>query len=480
MDVVLFGKLIAILALVVGNAFFVGSEVAITAARRSRIKQLADMGDDRAKIVKLLHDEPTRFYAVTQIGITLVSMALGYIGMDAFKELMAPAFTGLFNLFMIEEAAANWGNIAGLTMGFIIVSFLHVVGGELAPKVLAYHKAEQMSCSLGWLINWLYIIWIPVIWVMNHASNYLLIACGQGDIVKTDSGGGHGHDSSSMSMEELSMVINASSSSGAIDKDQGRMLIGVMDLEEETVEEAMVPKPDVRGIETSATIGDALDLFHANKHHSYPVMEGEKVVGSILTKRLLDYLHENRHTLNETLSKPISEITRFDPFIFPTGSKLNQAWKDFRANRRQLGIIVDEHGSTTGIITPADIVSRLVGQYPDEYSPQSEQVNKLVGSQWEIAGSTRLADLELALNFPFPRKTGYVTIGGLVFNKLGRVPEVGDVVKLENARIQIMEIEELRIVKVLFQVMGIDDAGKWDLADKNSPADPAPEAEKAA
>ncbi|MBF0383008.1 MAG: DUF21 domain-containing protein [Magnetococcales bacterium] len=118
MDLVLFGQLIAILLLVVGNAFFVGSEVAITAARRSRIKQMADMGNERAKIVQLLHEEPTRFYAVTQIGITLVSMALGYIGMDTFKMLLAPGLESLYGFFLPLEAAVSWASVTGLILGF--------------------------------------------------------------------------------------------------------------------------------------------------------------------------------------------------------------------------------------------------------------------------------------------------------------------------------------------------------------------------
>lgn len=472
MDVVLFGKLIAILLLVVGNAYFVGSEVAITAARRSRIKQLADMGDQRAKIVKLLHDEPTRFYAVTQIGITLVSMALGYIGMDAFKELMAPAFETLFRIFMMPESAVKWGAITGLIMGFVIVSFLHVVGGELAPKVLAYHKAEALSCSLGRSINALYTAWIPVIWVMNHASNYLLIACGQGDIVKTSKGGGHGHDASSMSLDELSMVVNASTSSGSVDKDLGRMLIGVCDLGEEIVDEAMVPKPDVIGVAKTATIAEVLDLFAAQKHHTYPIFDGDQVVGSILTKKFLQHMQNQKDDLPTFLAQPISSIMRPDPFIIPLGSTLRQAWKDFRTQGRQLGIVVDEYGSVSGILTPADIVIRLVGVYPDELT-RPEHIQKLQGSQWEIRGCTRLADLEMLLNFPFPRRTGYVTVGGLVFSQLGRVPEVGDVVKLENGRMQILEIRDMRIVKVLFQIMALDETGAWVLADPNSPAESA-------
>ncbi|MBF0309999.1 MAG: HlyC/CorC family transporter [Magnetococcales bacterium] len=468
MDVVLLGKLVAILALVAGNAFFVGSEVAITAARRSRIKQLADMGDKGAKMVKLLHEEPTRFYAVTQIGITLVSMALGYIGMDAFKELMSPGFQSLFVLFTTPEAATVWGDIAGLTMGFIIVSFLHVVGGELAPKVLAYHKAELLSCAVGGIVNMLYVLWIPVIWLMNHASNWLLTVCGQGDIVGH---GGHGHDSSSMSQDELTLVVNASASSGTISADQGRMLTGVFELDEETVEQAMIPRPDVRGLPITATVADALAVFARTSHYTYPVFDGEKVAGTIFMKRLVRQIEEHRDDLPLFLEQPIQATLRTDPLIFPSGVKLSQAWKDFRDNRRQFGVVVNEHGSMVGILTPADIVSRLAGRYPgDELLAKPENVRKLQGSQWEITGSARVSDLEMALNFPFPKESGYVTLGGLVFNRLGRVPEVGDVVKLDNGRLQILEIEEMRVTKVLFQILAVDDQGKWSLAESDSPA----------
>ncbi|MBF0190601.1 MAG: HlyC/CorC family transporter [Magnetococcales bacterium] len=470
MDVVLLGKLVAILFLVAGNAFFVGSEVAITAARRSRIKQLADMGDKRAKIVKLLHDEPTRFYAVTQIGITLVSMALGYIGMDAFKELMAPAFQSVFGLFLSPETSRSWGDVAGLTMGFAIVSFLHVVGGELAPKVLAYHKAEAMSCALGWIVNLLYVMWVPIIWLMNKSSNWLLTVCGQGDIV---GGGGHGHDSSSMSQEELVLVVNASTSTGSIDKDQGRMLQGVFELDEESVEGAMVPKPDVRGLPIQATVGDALAIFARTNHYTYPVIDGDRVIGTVFMKRLVRQLDEHLSDLPAFLARPVDATMRSDTLILPNNLSLKQAWKEFRDHRRQFGVVVNEHGSMLGILTPADIVSRLAGKYPgDEFIRKPENVRKLKGSQWEITGSAHIADLEIALGFPFPRAVGCVTIGGLVFSRLGRVPEVGDVVKLDNGRLQILEINELRVAKVLFQILAVDDGQHWSLADSESPADP--------
>lgn len=466
MDLVLFWKLIAILLLVVGNAFFVGSEVAITAARRSRIKQLADMGDDKAKVVKLLHDEPTRFYAVTQIGITLVSMALGYIGMDTFKKLMSPALEALFSMFLSGPTVANWADISGLIFGFIIISFLHVVGGELAPKVLAYHKAEALSCTLGWIINWLYIIWRPIIWVMNHASNYLLIICGQGDIVGES--GGHGHDSSAMTADELSMVINASASSGTIEKNQGRMLQGVFEIGEESIQSVMVPKPDVDTIPIHITFREALHIIARTNHHRYPVMEGDQIVGVVRVKGMMIALDRNCENLAPLLKKPITDFMFSDPYIVPNIAKMGSVLKEFNINKRRLGCVVNEHGAMLGIVTPDNILDRLEGEYLDKKVTDQENVRKLKGSQWEINGIMRVSDLELTLNFPFPRGPGYVTIGGLIFDKLGRMPEIGDIIDLDNGRIQVIGMEDMRVRKVLFQIRAMDENGNLQLADKDS------------
>ncbi|MBF0454288.1 MAG: HlyC/CorC family transporter [Magnetococcales bacterium] len=466
MDLMLFGQLIAILLLVVGNAFFVGSEVAITGARRSRIKQMADMGDERAKIVKLLHDEPTRFYAVTQIGITLVSMALGYIGMDTFKVLLSPGLETLYGFFLAPEVAASWSSVTGLVLGFVIISFLHVVGGELAPKVLAYHKAIQLSCGLGWIINWLYKMWIPVIWVMNHSSNWLLIICGQGDIV--GEGDGHGHDSSAMSAEELSMVINASASSGVIDKHQGRMLQGVFDIDEESIQSVMTPLPEVDTLNIQMVFREALHHFANTNHHRYPVMEGDRVVGVVQVKTVMQALDSSCDNMGPLLKRPISDFMLTDPYVIPSTVMMGAALREFNINKRKLGFVVNEHGVMLGIVTPDNILDRLEGEYMDMSIVESEHFRCLGGSQWEINGSMRTSDLELSLDFPFPRGPGYVTIGGLVFDQLGRMPEVGDVLDIENGRIQVLEIEDMRVSRVLFQIRKVDEAGNWTLVDEDS------------
>ena len=187
MDWVLFGKLILILLLVAGNALFVGAEIALTSARRSRIKQLASSGNKSAKIVQVLHNEPERFYSVTQIGITLVSLGLGAIGMITLTQIIEPGSTAaLFGYFSQDASISYPGPTRYRTLSpFLIISFLHVVAGELAPKVLAFHKAETISLAVARLINALHALMRPLIHIMNKSSNGLLWLLGQARPVHT-------------------------------------------------------------------------------------------------------------------------------------------------------------------------------------------------------------------------------------------------------------------------------------------------------
>ncbi|MBF0383007.1 MAG: DUF21 domain-containing protein [Magnetococcales bacterium] len=206
----------------------------------------------------------------------------------------------------------------------MIISFLHVVGGELAPKVLAYHKAIPLSCGLGWIINWLYVIWTPIIWVMNHASNWLLVACGQGDIVEDS--GGHGHDHSAMTSDELAMIVNASASSGNIDKDQGRMLLGVFELGEETVESVMIPATLVNSFPVHANFREALHIFSISNHRRYPVMDGDRIAGVVKVKKMMHALDRSCDNLESLLVRPITDFMETDPFIIPSSTILDKAY----------------------------------------------------------------------------------------------------------------------------------------------------------
>ncbi|MCP4702456.1 MAG: HlyC/CorC family transporter [Gammaproteobacteria bacterium] len=459
MDWILIAKLFGILLLVVGNAFFVGSEIALTSARRSRIKQLANMGNKSAKIVQLLHNEPERFYSVTQIGITLVSLALGAIGMVTLTQVMDPGFENFFAWSFGDnnEEALSWAHTISYVFAFIIISFMHVVGGELAPKILAFHKAEPLSLSVAWIINLLHTLMRPIIWVMNHASNGLLWLFGQRDLV------GERDSHFSMTGDEIRTILSASEQEGAMDPQLTMMLRGIFDLDDHTARDAMVPRTELLSLPADAKVADALNLFKEERRARFPVYESsvDDIVGIVAMKELLHNV-ASVGNLENFADLPLKEIM-LPPYFVPDTMPLSNLLKDFTNNRRQMAMVLDEFGGTAGLITLEDILEEIVGEYEDEFTPRHRHIKKEDNNHFIINGSVRVTELEPKLNFPFP--TGdYVTLGGLIFHELGRVPGVGDSINLEGGRLEVLEMDHHRITQVLFEILfeGVEaqDTGK--------------------
>lgn len=464
MDTVLWLKLGLIMLLVMGNAYFVGSEVALTAARRTRIKQLADMGNKSAKHVQVLHNEPERFYSVTQIGITMVSMGLGAIGIVTIEQLVDPWFEAASHLFGEDHVVVDIAHTMAYVFGFVFISFLHVVGGELAPKVLAFHKAETISLAVAWSIDGLYKSFRWVIWVMEKSSNGLLWLFGQRDLT-----GGHGAHFS-MSEEEIRTILSASEREGVLNPEETKMIRGVFDLDEHRVRDAMIPRTDIIAVSRDNTVGDVLRLFNEGHHARYPVYEGnlDNMVGMVAIKDLLSEVAE------AGVSGPISEMKISElmrpAYIIPETKPLSNLLKEFKRIRQQMAVVVDEYGGTAGVITLEDILEEIVGEYADEFTHhQSRYIKKLSGSQYIIDASIRASDLEHLVNFPFP-SGDFVTLGGLVYHELGRIPSVGDVVPLESGKLEVLEMDKHRITKVLFQDLAINaETGETQLAEGHSP-----------
>ena len=410
MDWELVGKLFLILFLVIGNAFFVGSEIALTSARRSRIKQLAATGNKSAKIVQVLHDEPERFYSVTQIGITLVSLALGAIGMVTLTQIFDPPIVSAFAVFGDTPEVASWAHTFSYIVAFIVISFMHVVGGELAPKVLAFHKAVPLSLSVARVINWMHAVMRPLIWVMNKSSNGLLWLFGQRDLAS------HGESHFSMTGEEIRTILSASEQEGVLDPQLTMMLRGVFDLDDHTARDAMIPRTEVDAVVHTATVADVLELYKEDLKERYPVYENtvDNIIGVVSMKQLLNRMAtaDNLDESGGIAGLPVKDVM-MPAYYVPDTMPLSNLLKDFTNNRRQIAIVLDEYGGTEGLITLEDILEEIVGDYEDEFSPRHRHIKKEGENTYTIAGGVRVTELEPKLNFPFP--TGeYVTLGGLV------------------------------------------------------------------
>ena len=464
----LFFNLLAVILLVMGNAFFVGSEIALTSARRSRIKQLADTGNKAARTVQLLHKEPERFYSVTQIGITLVSLALGAIGITTMEHLIDPVFEAMAVSFSGGQSLVDVAHTAAYIFGFVVISFLHVVGGELAPKVLAFHKAETLSLGVAGIMNFLYSSLKPLIWIMNKSSEGLLWVFGQRDLAKE--GAGH----FSITEEEIRTILTASEHDGVLNAEETQMIRGVFDLDEQQVRDAMVPRTDITAMSKDATVAEALMMFKEGRHARYPVYDVnlDDMVGMIAIKELLSSLADTDDVAPIKQNR-IGDIM-LPLHIVPETVALSELLKDFKRTGQQLAIVVDEYGGTAGMITLEDILEEIVGDYSDEFSKHKHRyVKKLSGSQYAIDAGIRTSDLESLVNFPFP-DGDFVTLGGLVYHQLGRIPQIGDEVPLEGARLQVLEMDKHRITKVLFQDLAIAEDGTVGLAESLSLPDEEP------
>lgn len=443
METILWLKLLLILLLILGNAYFVGAEVAITGARRSKINQLAAEGSRSAARVQKLHHEPERFYSVTQIGITLVSLGLGAIGMDTLAQIMDPGFVSLFALLGDTPELTQWAKWVAYVIAFVIISFLHVVGGELAPKILAFHKAEPIAMSVAWSVDMQYIFWTPVIWAMKHASNFLLWCVGQGGLV-----GSHG-EHFNMTHEEIRTIITASEDAGIFNSEDSKMIHSVMDFGGRSVRAGMVPRTDILAFTKQTTLAEALGKFRELPHARYPVYENnlDNILGYVAMKELLSVLAVSKDA--SEMEKPIGEYVH-PIHVVPDSKMMSELLKEFKSSRQQMAVVVDEYGGTEGIITLEDILEEIVGEYDDEFTTTTRRVKKLDGGRYLVDASMRMAELESMLHYTFADKMDFVTLGGLIYHTLGRIPKVGEIISIPSAELEVVGMDNHRITMVQF------------------------------
>jgi CBS domain containing-hemolysin-like protein len=447
MEPYIFVNLFWIVLLIIGNAFFVGSEIALTSARRSRIQNLVEQGDPAAKVVQILHAEPQRFYSVTQIGITLMSLGLGAIGISTITALLNPGIHFVvkhLTLIVKPASALSITKITAQAFAFVFISALHIVGGELAPKVYAFHRPVRTSLVVARIINFLYRLLAWVIWLLNFASNALLRLFGQKDLA----GPSRGH--LSISEEELRTILISSQSEGILDPEETAMIQGVFDLEEHTVSEIMVPRTKMVSLPKDMTLREFLKIFRDERHQRYPVydMHVDNIVGILSIKEALyNFNPEEDPTGTE---RPISEIM-LSPYVVPETKALSSLLADFKSRRQQMAIIIDEFGSTVGLITLEDILEQVVGEYEDEFSAIPWQVKaEDKDEKIFIDPSIYLEDLEKIIKFSFP-KGDYKTLTGLIYTHLDRIPEKGATLQLQGCKIKVESMERHRIVQVSFK-----------------------------
>lgn len=420
-----FAELALILGLLLINAFLSASEIAIVSVRRSRIKQLADEGHSSAQILVALTEDPSAFLATIQVGITLagfLASAVGAVSLaDSLKRFLLPVF------------GTSSAGIALLVVT-LSIAFLSIVFGELVPKRLAIAEAESIAMAVARPINFLARLVSPIIWLLTAITNSSLALLGSKERVRLPS----------ITEDELRSLVESAADEGVVDRSEQEMIDDIFDFGETTVREVMAPRIDMIAIERNTSIRDAMPKFFKSGHGRLPIYEGnlDTIVGVLYSQDVLQFLYQGGSD-----TQPVSDLARA-PLFVPEQKKVSELLKELRISRVQLAIVVDEYGGTAGLVTLEDIIEEIVGEIRSEHRLKAESSIEWV-SENELVASARLSVDELNDLFDLDLEVSDVdTIGGLIFATLGRIPQVGEKVTLEEATFEVLSLEGKRIQRV--------------------------------
>ncbi|MXV51645.1 DUF21 domain-containing protein [Pedobacter sp. HMF7647] len=388
------------------NGFFVAAEFAIVKVRGSQIEIKAKSGSRVAKIAKNITHHLDGYLAATQLGITLASLGLGWVGESVMTEIVVKFFN-LFNVDMTQGIAVNVSHI----LAFSLITFLHIVFGELAPKSLAIQRPVGVTMTTSLPLQFFYVIFRPVIWLLNSFANLILKAFGISSI--------DGHEAHHSS-EELQYLLEQGKESGALDITEHELIKNVFDFNERVVKNIMVPRTKISGVELSSTHHELLDVIIKEGYSRVPVYDEtiDKIVGVVHAKDILPLLAADKELV-------LKDIIR-KPYFIPETKKINDLLTELQSKRIQIAIVLDEFGGTAGMVTLEDIVEEIVGEIQDEYDEEKPIVEKLSDREYMVNASASIYDVNEYLPHDLPEDGDYDTVAGMLSDLFGKIPEVGE------------------------------------------------------
>jgi CBS domain containing-hemolysin-like protein len=429
-------RLLLVALLIAVNGFFAGAEVSLLSVRQSRLRQIAAEGHAGAQAALNLLQNPGRLLSVTQVGVTLASLGLGWAGEDAVYHI-------LMSLFQPMTTAATERFLHGLSfvLSFLVISYFHVVIGEVLPKNLAIAKADRLAVLVAPALLVFYRISLPFVVVVERSANALMRG------LKIRGGlhaGGH-------SAEELKLIVSSSRGLGYLPELQEDMIHRVLDLDHVAVREIMTPRRDVVAIDSNATLDDVLATMLREQHSRYPVYEGstEKIVGILHFKDLLPVWQDRRHAIRSGRPSRSFRIERLlrPHVVVPETKPLSQMLDELRQGRSHMAMVVDEFGTIVGLVTAEDVLEQVVGPIADEHD---EKLGKPAAEadEVELDGATRIRDLEAEFGIEIPAEAGFETLAGFLLYRLGQIPQTGESVEHLGRRYTVTHMDRNRIARV--------------------------------
>jgi CBS domain containing-hemolysin-like protein len=430
------GRLLAIVVLLLFNGYFVAAEFALVRSRRTRLDAMARNGDAKARLALRATATLPRLLSASQLGITLASLALGWVAESTLGESLA-AWFGTLPLVIEQSLRVSIGAIVALAS----VTYLHVVFGELAPRAVALNHPEQLA---RWLAPPLMVFaWIvtPFIAVLNRSSQAVLKVFGQrGDVL----------DEPVHSPDELRLIVEQSQEVGAIPAQDADLIEGVFEFSEKNAREVMTPRTDVVAMPIDATLDEALSIVEENAFSRYPAYDEsiDNIVGLVLAKDLLRVLR------NPPPGFTVEAIMR-DVHVVPGSREVEEVLSDFKRMKEHMAVVLDEYGGTAGIVTMEDLLEEIVGEILDEYDEPSPAEPTVVAGETTVSGSVHISEMNERFGLTVP-PDDYTTIGGFIFGSLGRLPVVGDRVTAGGATFSVMAMDGRRIETVAVDLQPAD------------------------
>jgi len=411
-------ELLGVLLLILLNAFFVAAEYSLVTVRRTRMKELVDEGSRTARSVLSITSDPPHFIAAMQLGVTLTSLGIGALGEQVLSDLF-------------DEWLAT---VLAVLLAFLVITFLHVVIGELVPKGVALSYTERVALGVSAPVRLFFFVFKPLIWILQRSSELAQRAIGiDPKAMQCDA----------HSEAELKMLLEVSTERGEIELDEREMLYKVFDFAEKEVADVMVPRPDVSGLSVDLGPEDAMAAMIESPYTRYPVYREslDDIVGIVHVRDVVAAMHNGT-----TEAATLAELAR-PPYVVPENKDLGALLAEFRKANQHMAVVVDEYGATAGIVTLEDLLEEIVGDIEDEFDLPDESVERLDERRIRIAGSFTIDDFNEEFGTALDDED-FHTVGGYVFGHLGRAAEAGDEVRDNGLHFTVLETSGSRILRL--------------------------------
>jgi putative hemolysin len=417
---------IAILFCLLGNGFFSGSEIAIISARRSRIEALIAEGSRGAERVKFLQENIDQFLATAQIGVTLMGTLAGVLGGYLATRYLEPLF---------EHAGLERIIPPALEATFIVgvgIVFVELVLGELVPKALALRYTESIALFVSWPFT-----------ILGRASRWLIaLLTASTRVVLRLFGIKHARDRTFVSEEEIKHLVKEGRQQGVLDESQMELIHSVFEFTDMPVRKVMVPRPKIYALDADTPPAQVGTLIVESGFSRIPAYEGDidNVIGLVYVKDALRLLEKRQPVVIRKILHPVQFV--------PESKKVGALLKELQKRRSHMALVIDEHGSVTGLVTLEDLVEQIVGDIQDEYDWEERPVEKLRDGSLVVEGTVPAAELREHYDVPLPESTEFETVAGFMLDRLGSVPKGGEVIPVGDYRLTVVDVERNRISKV--------------------------------